>query len=317
MLVVGGESLIDLVADGMGPDGVPRFSAHAGGSPFNCARALALLGQQAGLLSPLSQDGFGAMLSEALVASGCVPLVVRRSMRPTTLAVVTQDHAGQPRYGFYREGTAERDLDAVELSNALPAAMSLFQIGGFVPIDAQDFAVWRRVLAAVEARGVVMAIDPNVRPALIADRDGYRARLNWLFERTHVVKLSDEDIAVLAPGMPSDLFARAVLEGGACRLVVVSRGAEGCVGYTRSLQVRVPAQRMGNVADTVGAGDCLMAGILAGLARVGALSDRGLTQLTQAQLERVLRFASVVAGINCERVGCQPPTLAEVLAAGG
>ena len=41
MFVVGGESLIDLISEPVGADGAIRLVAHQGGSPYNCAIALA------------------------------------------------------------------------------------------------------------------------------------------------------------------------------------------------------------------------------------------------------------------------------------
>jgi fructokinase len=61
MFVVGGESLIDLKAEVALPDGalIGRdaegqivMTAHPGGSPYNCAIALAKLGNKTGFLCP-------------------------------------------------------------------------------------------------------------------------------------------------------------------------------------------------------------------------------------------------------------------------
>ena len=59
MFVVGGESLIDLVSEPVGTDGVVHMTAHQGGSPYNCAIALSKLNNDTGYLCPISADGFG------------------------------------------------------------------------------------------------------------------------------------------------------------------------------------------------------------------------------------------------------------------
>ena len=56
MFVVGGESLIDLISEPVGADGVIRLVAHQGGSPYNCAIALSKLGNDTGFLCPISRD---------------------------------------------------------------------------------------------------------------------------------------------------------------------------------------------------------------------------------------------------------------------
>ena len=67
MFVVGGESLVDLVPAKPGP--AAERQPVAGGSPFNCAIALAKLGNQTGFLCPISTDEFGDMLLAPLAAA--------------------------------------------------------------------------------------------------------------------------------------------------------------------------------------------------------------------------------------------------------
>jgi len=67
MFVVGGESLIDLISEPVGPDGAIRLVAHQGGSPYNCAIALSRLGNDTGFLCPISSD---AGASRSLPVSG-------------------------------------------------------------------------------------------------------------------------------------------------------------------------------------------------------------------------------------------------------
>ena len=57
MIVVAGESLIDMVPTGNG-----SFRAVPGGGPFNVARTIARLGEPCAYLGSLSTDGFGQLL---------------------------------------------------------------------------------------------------------------------------------------------------------------------------------------------------------------------------------------------------------------
>src|SRR5690606_5147265 len=106
------------------------------------------LGLDTGFLCPISGDGFGEALLGPLQEAGVRPLLEARSMRPTALAVMTPDARGLPRYTFYREGTAERDLDRAALIAALPERVNLFQMGGFLPIAPEDAAIWLDVADA-------------------------------------------------------------------------------------------------------------------------------------------------------------------------
>ena len=139
MFVVGGESLIDLISKPIGPDGRREFVAKAGGSPMNCAIALAKLGNPSGFLCPISTDTFGDFILGPLNAAGVTQLIKQRVREPTTLAVVTDDGKGNPRYAFYRE--ADRAFTRDGLIAALPDKIDVFQMGGFATIRDDDLAV--------------------------------------------------------------------------------------------------------------------------------------------------------------------------------
>ena len=70
MFVVGGESLIDLIGKPVGADGTRELVAKAGGSPMNCAIAIAKLGGECGFMCPISSDTFGDFILEPLLAAG-------------------------------------------------------------------------------------------------------------------------------------------------------------------------------------------------------------------------------------------------------
>lgn len=312
MFVVSGESLIDLVAKPNGSGGALEMSAHPGGSPYNCAIALSKLGNQTGFLCPISQDTFGDMLLGPLEDAGVAQLVEARSACNTTLAVVTRNAKGLPSYAFYRQGTAERDISRDTLNAALPAAIDVFQIGGFLPIEPEDAAIWMDFVANVAARGAVISIDPNVRPSLISDFEGYKTRLDGFLDFAHIVKVSDEDLATLDADKTIEDHASHLLARPNCELVVVTMGENGSRAFTTNAQASAPIYRPEVMGDTVGAGDSLMAGILTAIADRGHLAVGRIKDLDGLALTEVLRFGATVAGLNCAHIGCNPPSRAEV-----
>lgn len=312
MFVVSGESLVDLVSKPQAPGAPLEMSAHAGGSPYNCAIALARLGNQTGFLCPISTDTFGDLLLEPLEKAGVSQLVAERSSCNTTLAVVTRNARGLPSYAFYRQGTAERDISREKLLAALPQRPVLFQIGGFLPIEAEDAQIWLDIVKTAAARGAVLSIDPNVRPSLIGDFEGYKARLGQFLDLAHIVKVSDEDLGALDASMSIEQHAAALLARPSCRLVVVTMGERGSRAFTQSAQALAPIYAPPVFGDTVGAGDSLMAGILTALADRDALAPERLEALDATALEAVLRFGAATAGLNCAHIGCHPPSRTEV-----
>jgi len=306
MFVVGGESLIDLVAEPMGADDRIHMTAHAGGSPYNCAIALARLGNKSGFLCPISKDAFGDYLLIPLLAAGARPIYPHRVAAPTSLATVNVNRKGQAQYEFYR--SADRAFDAPALIEGLPGDIELFQIGGFCVIEPEDASIWLEVVAAATRRGAAISIDPNVRPSLVSDFGAYRARLSKFFDKAHLVKLSDEDLAALNPDLTLKEHASALLARPQCRLVVITRGEEGSLAFTANEEASAEIYRPERFGDTVGAGDSLMAAIITWLAANGHLEPGAMSRLGASELKQMLTYGAVVAGLNCAEKGCNPPT---------
>jgi fructokinase len=310
MFVVGGESLIDLISKPVGADGVRELVAKAGGSPMNCAIALSKLGNETGFLCPISTDTFGDYILTPLTAAGVTPLLKDRVREPTTLAVVTDDGKGNPRYAFYRE--ADRAFTKEGLIAALPERVELFQIGGFCTIEPRDTAIWLEVAREAKKRGATITTDPNLRPSLISDMDAYRRRILDSLDFVSLVKVSEEDLHTLDPTRSIEQHAAALLARDNIKLVVVTLGAEGSRAFTAGASVRSDIYPAAPGGDNVGAGDTLMAGILTWLSDHDALSPQRMVTLAADELTEMLWFGAVAAGINCGRVGANPPTRAEV-----
>mgnify|MGYP000244280039 CR=1 FL=1 len=319
MFVVGGESLIDLKAEvalpsgaliGRDGEGQIVMTAHPGGSPYNCAIALAKLGNATGFLCPISADAFGDYLLGPLNEAGVTALLPERVADYTTLAVINFDSNHNARYGFYRQ--ADGAIEAARAIAALPAQLELYQIGGFCPIEPHEAEQWLQVVRAAIARGATISMDPNVRPSLVADFAGYKARLSAFLDLTHVVKMSEEDLEALDSAKSIEQHAAELLARPRCELVVITLGEKGSRAFTAAGTAQASIYAPPVFGDTVGAGDSLMAGILSWLEERDLLNPGRLNALEGAVLADMLKFGAVVAGINCGRKGCKPPTRAEV-----
>jgi fructokinase len=301
VIVVAGEALIDLVA---GPDGT--LHAHPGGGPFNTARAVARLAQHAAFLGRLSTDRFGGELAALLARDGVSLDAVVRTEDPTTLALAEVDADGAARYRFYDQGTSAPGLQPAEALAALPAAATALHVGS-LGLHLQPIATALEALVERASGRAIVAVDPNVRPAALSDPAAFRARLERLLGRADVLKLSEDDLAWLAPGAEPGAAVRSLL--GAARVGVLTRGAAGALVVTASGARAVPAPAV-DVVDTIGAGDAFGGALLAWW----AMHDLGRDAL--GDLDAVLEataFACRVAALTCARAGASPPTLAEAL----
>jgi len=199
MILCAGENLIDMIQNRETPEGVPEFRGIVGGSPYNCARALGRLSAPAGYITPIATDPMGERLAAALEADH-VALLGGRSPRPTSMALVALED-GQPRYQFYREGVADRDVTLDGLRAALPEGAQALHLGSIALMHGPDADALASLVEEARAKGLVISVDPNIRPALPgADDPAYRARLERVFAMADLIKLSDEDLGWWAPG---------------------------------------------------------------------------------------------------------------------
>lgn len=304
-----GEALIDFVP--VAVDGASAYAPRCGGSPLNAAKAAALAGASTGFLGALSMDLFGEMLAADLEAHGVDTRAAPRLDAPTTLAFVDLQ-TGEPRYAFYNEGTATRRI-APDPAAFSPGPDDVVDFGSISLIDLPGADAIVAFAEAVAGRARI-AIDPNARPGMTSDMEGWRRRIGRILAVADIVRLSDEDLAALSPGLAPPTFAEAQLSRGA-GLVVVTHGARGAEAWSTGANVRVPGLVV-PVVDTVGAGDTLMGTLLAGLAAGGYTEAGALDRLTEPQLRATVERAVAAAALNCTRLGCAPPTtsaLAEFL----
>ncbi len=302
-----GEALMDCIAQ---PDG--RLLPLMGGSPFNLARAAALRGASVAYLNPLSRDLFGQGMAQQLQRDG-VALPGGTSAQPTALAVVQIDQ-GQPSYGFYREGIADRDytVDGILAMLREQPKPGIFHTGSLLLIPPEHHKVLA-ILQAARAMGWTISVDINLRPQVAGELTPYVAALKDVIALTDWLKASDEDLQTmgfadvrLAESARLVRELRVSVPTGALSRVALTFGGDGAhldiAGHSHSLPVP-PTQ----VVDTVGAGDTFWGNTLADW----ALQPEGAAE----RVATTLALAMKAAALNCARQGCQPPRWDEVQAA--
>ena len=294
---VAGEVLIDLISDGS------KRKPIVGGGPANTAKALSKLGIDSQFIDGISTDDYGQMAKDELVSSGVKLDYVKYSDKPTCLAIVSLSYAGSASYEFVIENTATFDFTSDWLPNPQTERPSLLHIGTLATAIEPGATVlfeWAQTVAKVAP----IVFDPNIRPAVIRDRDLYVKQVERWVSISLAVKVSDEDIKWLYPSLEINQVVDNWLAKGPT-LIVVTYGDKGLVGYRQGEKVSVDAVKV-VVADTVGAGDTV------GAILVEAIVKDGLKTLSGVRLEMMLKRAAKAAAITVSRSGANPPTLKEI-----
>ncbi|MFC9351645.1 carbohydrate kinase [Arthrobacter sp. NPDC057013] len=304
-LTVIGESLVDVISHPHKP-GIQTV-IRPGGSPLNVAIGCARLGMMTNLITHYAEDRHGRMIEEQLTANGVAALV--GGSAPTSVATANLDQAGAASYTF----DISWDLKGVSLP-ALSAVDSSRHVhtGSIATVLAPGRDDVYTLLEAARGHATI-SYDPNCRPAISGDADRTRRDIERFVAASDIVKASDEDLAWLYPDRTPEQTMEAWLKLGPA-LVAVTRGADGPAITNRQRTVQVPARKT-DVADTVGAGDSFMAGLIAWLDTrnlLGAGARGKLGDLSPQELRNLLDYANRAAAITCSRPGADPPWTREV-----
>jgi fructokinase len=296
-----GEALVDVVDQ----DGT--VSEHVGGSLLNVACGLARLGHDTTLQAWFGRDDRGARLAEWVADAGAHLAPGTADAARTPVAYAHLDEEGRATYTF----DLEWQLPTPPQTDAFGHLHTGSIAATLEPGGTEVVAAARRL----REHGTV-SFDPNARPALMGTPDDVRARIEELVGLSDVVKASDEDLAWLYGDEPVDSIMRRWSALGPA-LVVVTRGPRGALAVLAGGEGLVAVDPITvTVADTVGAGDSFMAGLISGLVDAGLLGDRDaaarLASATWQAVRPALDRAVATSAITVSRRGAYGPDRAEV-----
>ncbi len=295
-----GEALIDLVAR---PDG--SFLPCLGGAVYNMTRALAKQGVPTCYLNPFSSDRFGVQLREQILADGVQLAQTKAVALPTALAVVSVNEAGKADYAFYRSEVADRQISAAALTAATRALPQLQIVAtGCLALAAEDQEHYLPWLAACRAAGKTVVVDANLRTIVMKDLAAYRLSVRAALKLADIIKVSDDDLDDLndrANGSADHLaMAKQLFADTPAQWIALTLGAKGAHLLHRDGRTWFGKETASlAIVDTVGAGDCFLAGMLA-------------AWLEEPKAENMLRRAISSASLCVEQRGCTPATALEI-----
>ena len=292
-----GEVLIDLIPD------ADQHLAVVGGGPANTAKALAKLGVKTYFIDGISNDEYGQMAKAELLSANVLLDYAQYSNMPTCTAKVTLASSGSASYEFVIEDTATFDFSDHWLPDLQSLKPSLLHIGTLATvIEPGAFVLFKWAQSVANVAPIVF--DPNIRPAVLSDRNEYVKKVEKWVAISSAVKVSDEDLNWLYPGKAIDEIVNEWLKVGV-EIVVVTLGNKGITAYRENEQISADAVKV-VVADTVGAGDTV------GAVLVEAIVNNGLDKLNGEVLKTMLNRAAKAAAITVSRTGANPPSKEEI-----
>lgn len=307
-----GETLIDFTEAGVSADtGMALFARNPGGAPANVAAAVSRLGGASAFIGRVGDDMHGRFLIDTLRAIGVDTQGVQVDPDAfTTLAFVSLSPSGERAFSFARKPGADTRLTEADLPEQVLEGSRILHFGSLSLTDEPARTATHTAVRRARAAGAIIAYDPNDRPLLWRDRAQARDAMRAVLPAVDVIKLSDEETALLTDAAdPAEAAARLTAQGVGC--VVVTLGAQGALVRTAAdgRTVTVPGFRA-KVVDTTGAGDSFWGGFLYCLARSGKRPQA----LTSDEAAQFARFGNAVAALNVSGRGAIPamPTMEAV-----
>ena len=294
-----GELLIDFTCKSTDAEGYPTMEAHPGGAPANFLAALTKFGRKTALLGKVGNDAFGKLLVGTLESAGIETsgIVVSDDVF-TTMAFVTLDEHGDREFSFARKPGADTCITYEELALSLIDQAKVFHFGTLSLTDEPARSATYKAVAYAKSAGKLITYDPNLRKPLWKDLEEAKRQMIWGLQQADVVKISDEEVEFLFD-LGVQEGAQYILDTFGTKLVFVTCGKDGCFFKNRIASGMVPSLSGIKVVDTTGAGDIFGGSAVWKLLESGTAPE----ELTQAQLEDVVRFACTSAGLSTTKPG--------------
>ncbi|WP_199102912.1 carbohydrate kinase [Aquitalea sp. ASV11] len=289
--LVFGEALTDFILQDDG-----RWQDYPGGSCWNVARVAARLGARAAFAGAVSQDRFGDALWQGAQAAGLDMRYTQQLPYPPLLAMVPSTRP--PQYFFIGDNSADLHFDPARLPADWEQSVRIAHFG-CISLAREPLASRLVQLARqLAAQGCRIAFDPNFRNSM--HTPGYRAHFNAMLCLADYIKVADDDLFGLYPGLDKHAALATLRRQAPQASILFTRGADGMTLFANGQQYQQAALPV-SVADTVGCGDTAM----------GSWMTHLLHQ-PEAMPQDLLRFVTTAAACTARQHGAHAPTPDEV-----
>ncbi|MEP7155649.1 MAG: 5-dehydro-2-deoxygluconokinase [Betaproteobacteria bacterium] len=311
-LICMGRAAVDLYGEQIGCrlEDVSTFAKYLGGSPANTAVGVSRLGLKSAMLSRVGDEQLGRFVREQLVHERVdVSQVSTDPKRLTGLVfLAVRDRDSFP-HVFYRENCADMALSADHIDDAFIASATGLLVSGTLLSQETTRLACHRAVASAKAGGTRLILDIDYRPVLwglTATEDGesrfvssaaVTAQFAPLLADCALIVGTEEEIRI-AGGDEDTLAALDNIRQKSAALIVLKRGADGCVAFPGAIPAALDAGIVSNgfpveVFNVLGAGDAFMAGFLSGWLRAETIAQ-------------CCRYANACGAIVVSRHGCAP-----------
>ena len=276
-------------------DEAERLYAHmqparevSGGCAGNTAAGIAALGGKAGFVGQVASDQLGGFYRHDLTAAGVEFTTPSAEIGvPTARSMILVTPDGHRTMNTFLGAAQHLPASALDEQQIRDAA-AIYLEGYLWDPETPRYAMIKAIeVARTAGRKVAFSLSDTF--CIERHRDGFNALIDG--GKIDLLFANQAEIEMLA-GVPHlDSAIEAVR--GKVETLIVTRGEHGALATRGDERADVPAEPVGEVVDTTGAGDLFAAGFLAGY-------TRGLS------LERSLKLGAIAAAEVIQHYGARP-----------
>lgn len=284
------------------------YESNPGGAPCNVLAMLSNLQKRTAFIGKVGDDFLGHALQQRIVRMGIsTEGLSKDKKRNTTLAFLNDSKTYPHQYLFYRNCTADMNLDEGDVDADMLSRTRIFHFGSLSFTHKRCRKATRKAIKAAKSKHRLISFDPNYRPVLWPGEEEARKWMLYGCSVCDILKVEASELAFITQQTTIQNGVDFLQKHYSISLILVTSGEAGSQAFMGSRKVYQEAFLTNRTIDTTGAGDTFLGCCLA------YILEQGM-ELSDHQLQEMLFRANAAASLETTRKGAirAMPTQAEL-----
>jgi len=303
-----GELLVDFNALHSNDFDSVVYESNPGGAPCNVLAMLSNLQKRTAFIGKVGDDFLGHALQQRIVRMGIsTEGLSKDKKRNTTLAFLNDSKTYPHQYLFYRNRTADMNLDEGDVDADMLSRTRIFHFGSLSFTHKRCRKATRKAIKAAKSKHRLISFDPNYRPVLWPGEEEARKWMLYGCSVCDILKVEANELAFITQQTTIQNGVDFLQKHYSISLILVTSGEAGSQAFMGNRKVYQEAFLTNRTIDTTGAGDTFLGYCLA------YILEQGM-ELSDHQLQEMLFRANAAASLETTRKGAirAMPTQAEL-----
>lgn len=298
-----GELLVDFNALHSNDFDSVVYESNPGGAPCNVLAMLSNLQKRTAFIGKVGDDFLGHALQQRIVRMGIsTEGLSKDKKRNTTLAFLNDSKTYPHQYLFYRNRTADMNLDEGDVDADMLSRTRIFHFGSLSFTHKRCRKATRKAIKAAKSKHRLISFDPNYRPVLWPGEEEARKWMLYGCSVCDILKVEASELAFITQQTTIQNGVDFLQKHYSISLILVTSGEAGSQAFMGNRKVYQEAFLTNRTIDTTGAGDTFLGCCLA------YILEQGM-ELSDHQLQEMLFRANAAASLETTRKGLFEPCL--------